>query len=77
MILDRVLNWKEHITILKGETLRALNILRIISRINFGSDRKTLLILNWAIGKSMIDYGFANILLCHTGSSEGIRSGTK
>ena len=29
MILDRALNWKEQITILQGETLRAINILRM------------------------------------------------
>ena len=27
MILDGVLNWKQHITIIKGDTVRALNIL--------------------------------------------------
>ena len=57
MILDRKLDWKAHITALKGETQRALNVLRVISRINFGPDRKTLLRLYWALGKSKLDYG--------------------
>ena len=45
-----------HIAALKGGNLRALNVLRVISSINFGPDRKTLLRLYWAIGKSKIDY---------------------
>ena len=42
MTLDRKLDWKANIAALKGETLRALYVLRVISRINFGPDRKTL-----------------------------------
>ena len=57
MILDRKLDWKAHITALKGEIRRALNVLRVISLINFGPDRKTLLRLYWALGKSKLDYG--------------------
>ena len=57
MTLDRKLDWKAHITVLKGETRRALNVLRVISRINFGPARKMLLRLYWAIGKSKLDYG--------------------
>ena len=57
VILDRKLNWIPHIQSLKAEALRSLNILRVVSRINYGPDRKTLLQLYWAICKSKIDYG--------------------
>ena len=57
MILDRKLSWKPHIQSLKGEAMRSLNILRTVSRINYGPDRRTLLRLYWALCKSKIDYG--------------------
>ena len=57
MILDRGLNWESHILALKGETMRALNILKIVSRKNYGPDRKTLLRLYWAICRSKLEYG--------------------
>ena len=57
MILDRKLSWKPHIMSLKGETMRSLNVLRTISRINFGPDRKTLLQLYWAVCRSKLEYG--------------------
>ena len=38
MTLGRKLDWRAHIATLKGETLRALNVLRVISCINFGPD---------------------------------------
>ena len=55
--LDRALNFESHIHSLKGETYRALNILRVISGINYGADRKTLMRLYWAIGSSKLEYG--------------------
>ena len=57
MTLDRKLSWIPHIETLKAETMRSLNILRVVSRINYGADRKTLLRLYWAICKSKLDYG--------------------
>ena len=57
MILDRGLNFESHIQSLKGETYRALNILRMVSGINFGADRKTLMRLYWAVGRSKLEYG--------------------
>ena len=57
MILDRKLNWIPHIQYLKAEALRSLNILRIVSGINYGPTRKILLQLYWAICKSKTDYG--------------------
>ena len=57
LILDRALNFKSHIHSLKGETYRALNILRVVTGVNYGADRKTLMRLYWAIGRSKIEYG--------------------
>ena len=57
MILDRKLSWKPHIQTLKGEAMRSLNVLRTVSKINYGPDRRTLLRLYWALCKSKIDYG--------------------
>ena len=57
MILDRKLSWLPHIQSLKAEALRSLNILKVVSRVNYGPERKTLLQLYWAICKSKIDYG--------------------
>ena len=56
MILDRKLSWRPHILSLKGEAMRSLNVLRTVSRINFGPDRKTLLRLYWAVCKSKLEY---------------------
>ena len=57
IILDRGLNFESHIQSLKGETYRALNVLRVVSGVNFGADRKTLMRLYWAIGRSKLEYG--------------------
>ena len=50
------LDWRAHIAALKGEILRALNVLRVFSSVNFVPDRKMLQRLYWAIGKSKLDY---------------------
>lgn len=57
IVLDRALTFEPHILSLKGETSRALNILRVVSGVSYGADRKTLLRLYWAICKSKLDYG--------------------
>ena len=57
MTLDRSLSWIPHIDTLKAETMRSLSILRVVSKVNYGADRKTLLRLYWAICKSKLDYG--------------------
>ena len=57
LTLDRGLNWVPYIETLKAETMRSLNILRVVSKVNYGADRKTLLRLYWAICKSKLDYG--------------------
>ena len=57
MTLDRALNFESHINSLKGETYRALNILKVVTGINYGADRKTLMRLYWAIGRSKLEYG--------------------
>ena len=57
MTLDRRLNWVPHLKALKSETLRSLNILRVVTRVNFGPDKKTLMRLYWAICQSKLNYG--------------------
>ena len=57
MTLDRGLNWIPHIESLKAEALRSLNILKVVSKTDYGPDRKTLMRLYWAISKSKLDYG--------------------
>ena len=55
--LDTRLSWVPHLKTLKADALRSLNILRVVSRVNFGPDKKTLLRLYWAICQSKLDYG--------------------
>ena len=59
IILDRALcfDTSPHILSLKGETSKALNILRVVYGVSYGAYRKTLLRLYWAICKSKLDYG--------------------
>ena len=57
MILDQRLKWKHHITELKSKVNRSLNILRTVTSLGWGADRKVLKRLYWAIGKSKIEYG--------------------
>ena len=38
VILDKRITWKDHITELKAETMRAMNLIRVIAGVNFGAD---------------------------------------
>ena len=57
MILDKRLNWSEHIKSLKAKAKRSLNLLKIISKLQYGPNRSFLLKLYWAICRSKMDYG--------------------
>ena len=57
MILDKRLNWSEHIKLLKAKAKRSLNLLKIVSRLQYGPDRTLLLKLYWAVCRSKMDYG--------------------
>ena len=67
MTLDRKLNWKANNIALKGDPLRALNVLWVISRINIGPGWKKLLRLYWDIVQDRL--WFQNIFLCLNRSS--------
>ena len=54
---DRKLNFKDHIQYLRDKCLKALNILKIVSRLDWGADRKVLLRLYRALIRSRLDYG--------------------
>ena len=57
LIFDRLLNWQNHVSYLRGKTMSALNIIQVISRCNRGTDSKTLLRIYRAIVRSKLDYG--------------------
>lgn len=57
VIFDRKLNWNSHLTYLKENTLKKLDILKSLSRKTWGSDRVTMLRLYRALIRSKLDYG--------------------
>lgn len=57
MIFDRKLNWNAHLNHLRTSCQSGINLLRILSNQNWGSDRQTLLLLYRALVRSKIDYG--------------------
>ena len=57
MILDRILDWSEHITTLKSKAKRALNLLKILSKLHYGPDKPSLQRIYWAVCRSKTDYG--------------------
>ena len=57
MILDCRLNWMEHIRKLKADISKALNLMRVVARVNYGADRQTMKKLYWATIESRLGYG--------------------
>lgn len=57
MTIDNRLSWKDHITTLKSECMKRLDILKCISHTTWGSDRTIMLRLYRAIIRSKLDYG--------------------
>ena len=57
MYLDRKLLWNEHIDQLKVKVQKSLNILKVVSRYNWGADKTSLLRLYNALCLSKLDYG--------------------
>ena len=57
MILDPKLTWIPHLKDLKRRTLRALDLFKCISKLKWGADRSTLIILYRSSVRSKIDYG--------------------
>ena len=54
---DKKLNFKAHIDYLRGKCQKSMNLLRTLSRFNWGADRKTLLQLFRSLVRSSLDYG--------------------
>ena len=57
LIFDKKLNFKSHISEVKTISLKALNLLRVLSNTNWGADRKVLLRLYRSLVRSKLDYG--------------------
>lgn len=56
LTLDDRLTYKEHFRLLREKCLKALNILKCVSRTTYGSDRRTLLLLYRSLIRSKLDY---------------------
>ena len=54
---DSHLNFKSHITYIKGRSKRALNLIKKLSHTKWGADRSTLKNIYKATTRSIIDYG--------------------
>ena len=57
LIFDKKLTFLPHIKYLKNKCLKALNLLKVVSRTDWGGDRKTLLHLYRSLIRSKLDYG--------------------
>ena len=57
IVFDRKLNFKAHIDYLRGKCQKALNLLKVVSKMDWGADRKVLLRLYRSLIRSKLDYG--------------------
>ena len=57
MIFDRRLTWNEHISYVVERCKKRLNLLRALSGIDWGANKKTLVMLYRTLIRSIIDYG--------------------
>lgn len=51
------MNWNVHIAELKRKCLKSVNIIKLLSHVNWGPDRKILLRIYNSCIRSKIDYG--------------------
>ena len=54
---DKKLNFKDHISYVRGKCQKSLNLLRTLAHFNWGADRKTLLQLFRSFVRPVLDYG--------------------
>ena len=57
IIFDKKLSFKPHIQSVRAKCLRALNILKVVSRMDWGGDRTVLLKIYRSLIRSKLDYG--------------------
>ena len=57
LLWDRKLLWKQHVAELKKRCIKAMNILKTISAIDWGADQESILRIYKALVRSRIDYG--------------------
>ena len=57
LVLDDRLTWRPHLKSLKSSCTRKLDLLKCLSKLSWGADRWTLLLLYRALIRSKIDYG--------------------
>lgn len=57
LTFDSHLNWRDHIRNLKARCMQRMNVIKAVTRVHWGADRPTLLLLYKAIILSVLDYG--------------------
>ena len=57
LVIDKRLNWKPHVEHLRAKCISAVNLIKHISHLSWGADRRTLLHLYTALIQSKLDYG--------------------
>ena len=65
------LTWKPHITLLKSEAMKRVNIIRALTSTSWGADRDSLLKINEALCRGKIAYGCQALL---TASETNLRT---
>ena len=57
LIIDKRLNWKDHVDHLRAKCTSSVNLLKHVSHLSWGADRKTLRRLYTALVQPKLDYG--------------------
>ena len=57
LIIDKRLNWKDHVNHLKAKCTSSVNLIKHVSHLSWGVDRKTLQRLYTTLVQSKLDYG--------------------
>ena len=57
LIIDKRLNWRDHVDHLRVKCTSPMNLIKHVSHLSWGADRKTLQRLYTALVKSKLDYG--------------------
>ena len=59
MIFDNKLNFKAHINYVRQKCEKAINLLKVVSKMDWGADRSVLLRLYRSFVRSRLEYGCA------------------